>query len=88
VSLGKAASSSVTVHYATANGTAKTPSDYQARSGTLTIAAGATSANIAVPIVGDTVREPNETFTMVLSSPSANARFVDAQGTGTIVNND
>ena len=45
VSLSAAYDVPVTVHYATANGTATAGSDYQAASGTLTIPAGQTSRN-------------------------------------------
>ncbi len=88
VSLSKAATAAVTVAYATGNGTATAPSDYTTKSGTLTIAAGKKSATIAVTIKGDTTREPDETFTLVLANPSANARIIDASGTATITNND
>jgi Calx-beta domain len=78
----------VTVAYATSNGTASTPGDYQATAGVLTIPAGASSSAITVAVVGDRVREPNETFTVTLSSPSANAIIDDATGIGTIQNDD
>ena len=48
----------VTVDYATADGTATAGSDYQARSGTLTFAAGETIRNLNVRISGDTEVEP------------------------------
>ena len=40
-----------------------------------------------VPVKGDTVREPNEAFTVNLSAPT-NSGIADAAGTGTIVNDD
>ena len=73
--------------YATTAGTAKTPADFTAKSGTVTIAAGKTSATVVVPVKGDTVREPNEAFTVNLSAPT-NSGIADAAGTGTIVNDD
>jgi len=87
VKLSQAASGPVTVNYATANGTAIAGSDYTAASGTLTFAAGETSKTIAVAIAGDTVVEPNETFTVNLSAPSG-ATIAHASATGTIVDND
>jgi hypothetical protein len=43
---------------------------------------------ITVAVVGDRVREPNETFYVNLSNPSPNAYTGDAQGVGTITNDD
>ena len=88
VSLNRALTSAVTVNYATANGTATTPADYQARTGTLTFPAGTTSMVVKVPVVGDAVHEPNETFQLKLSGPSTNARLADPVGIATILNND
>jgi hypothetical protein len=59
----------VTVGYVTANGTATAPADYTATSGTLTFAPGETAKTVTVAVVGDTVFEGDETFTLVLSSP-------------------
>jgi hypothetical protein len=78
----------VSVAYVTQNGTAVAGSDYIATSGTLTFAAGETAKSVAVSVIGDTVRERDETFYLVLLNPSANARIVDAEGVGTIVNDD
>jgi large repetitive protein len=79
----------VTVQYATANGTATAPIDYlPIPLNTATIAAGQTSTTVTVAVVGDIVRERNETFYVNLSSPSPNAYLGDGQGVGTIVNDD
>ncbi|MGH8031656.1 MAG: Calx-beta domain-containing protein [Luteimonas sp.] len=77
----------VTVRYATANGTAAAGSDYSAASGSVTIAAGDTSVTISVDINGDTVSEPDDTFTVTLSNPTG-AVIGRATGIGTIVNDD
>ncbi|HET7294795.1 MAG TPA: Calx-beta domain-containing protein, partial [Vicinamibacteria bacterium] len=77
----------VTVSFATQDGTAVVDSDYQAASGTLTFAAGQTSRPITVIILDDEVIEPNETFTVNLSSPD-NAVISDPSGVGTITNDD
>ncbi len=87
VTLTPAATQTVTVAYATAAGTATSGADYTAASGTLTFTAGVTSRQFGVPVVGDTTNEPNETFAVNLSSP-ANAVIADAQGVGTIRNDD
>jgi len=64
----------VSVHYATADGTALQPSDYTTTSGTLTWATGDTSSRtIVVPIVDDPALEGDEAFTVTLSSPTGGA---------------
>lgn len=87
VSLGAASGQTVTVNYATADGTANAGSDYVARSGTLTFPPGTTTQSVAVTINGDTTVEPDETFTLNLSGAS-NASIARATATGTILNDD
>jgi hypothetical protein len=87
VALSAARTSTVTVGYATANGTATAGSDYAAQSGTLTFAAGQTTKAIAVVVNGDTAVEPNETFAVNLSAASG-ATIADGAGVGTITNDD
>ena len=77
----------VSVAYATANGTATAGSDYTATSGTLVVAPGQHGKTIAVPIVGDTAYESDETFTLTLANP-VNATLGTATATGTITNDD
>ena len=74
--LGKV-SEDVTMTYMTADvstlaeATATQPSDYTAEtSGTLTIAAGKTTATISVPTGNDDVAEDEETFTVTLELPA------------------
>ena len=87
VTLAKASSQQVTVAYATADGTATAGADYTATSGSLSFAPGETSKTIAVPIIGETLFEPDETFSMKLSTP-VNAVLGTATATGTITNDD
>ena len=77
----------VTMDYATSNGTATAGSDYLAVSGQISFAAGDTVRTISVPIVGDTVPEGNETFTVNLSNLSGASPGVTS-ATGTITNDD
>ncbi|MGB7921663.1 MAG: Calx-beta domain-containing protein [Pyrinomonadaceae bacterium] len=77
----------ITVHYATANGTATAGSDYTSSAGTITIPAGSTSKTIIISVKGDTLDEPNETFKVNLTSPT-HATIFDGQGIGTITDND
>jgi subtilisin family serine protease len=81
------ASQTVTVNYGTGSGTAFAGPDYQPAIGTLIFAPGVTSRTIVVPVIGDTVFEPNETLTVNLTN-AVNAIIGDAQGIGTIINDD
>ncbi|NDA66246.1 MAG: hypothetical protein EBY09_06345, partial [Verrucomicrobia bacterium] len=62
--------STVSVQFATANGSALAGSDYVATNGTLTFGTNVSSQTIVVPILNDTVVEPDETFSVVLSVPA------------------
>ena len=88
VSLSAPSGQTVTVNYATANGTATSGADFTPATGTLTFAPGVTTQTIAVPILEDTLDEADETFTVTLSNPSATATIADGTGIGTIVDND
>ena len=83
VSLGHASSRTVTVAYATSDGTATSGSDYTATSGTLTFNAGDTSQTVQVAVLTDSDDEDAETLTLTLSNP-AQAKLDDHVGTGTI----
>jgi len=78
----------VTVQYATSDGTATAGSDYTATTGTLTIQPGQTSATIKVPVVGDAVSEPDETFTITLSNPTNATLGTPSIGSASIRNDD
>ncbi|MDM3863115.1 MAG: Calx-beta domain-containing protein, partial [Aphanizomenon gracile PMC644.10] len=81
------ATNTITVNYSTANNTATAGNDYTDTSGTLTFATNETTKTITVPIIGDTTFESDETFFVNLTNPS-NATITDAQGIGTITNDD
>jgi hypothetical protein len=87
VTLSAAAAGAVSVNYATADGTASSGGDYVAGSGTLSFTAGETSKTLAVTVNGDTVVEPDETFTVSLSAASG-ATLAAASAQGTITNDD
>ena len=75
VTLSAQPAASVTVDYATADGTATADADYTAASGTLTFtpANWETAQTVAVTISNDTVDDDNETFTFTLSNPGTGA---------------
>ncbi len=83
VTLAQPSNQTVTVQYATSNGTATGGDDYVATTGTLTFAPGETSKTISVVVLGDTVAEGSESFLVTLSSPTG-ATVGDGTGTGTI----
>jgi hypothetical protein len=74
----------VTVQWATTDGTATQPTDYTPGSGTVTFLPGDTSETISVTVNGDTALELDEAFTVALSAPT-NATISDGAGTATIV---
>lgn len=87
VSLSNASSQTITVDYSTANSTATAGSDYVAATATVTFSPGQTTRPVNITVNGDTVFEPNESFTVNLSG-AANATIADTQGVGTINNDD
>jgi Calx-beta domain/Right handed beta helix region len=83
VALSAASSQTVTVKFATANGTASAGSDYTSASGTLTFNPGIITQKISVAVAADTLFEGDETFTVALSA-ATNATLADATGIVTI----
>jgi hypothetical protein len=76
-------STSGTVDYATADGTASERSDYTTALGTLRFANGETSKTFNVLVNEDSNVEVNEAFTIALSNPAAGASL-GAQSTTTV----
>ena len=89
VSMSRASTSTVTVDYATKDGTATAGADYTSTSGTLTFAPSEIEKTVEVPVINDGLDEGSENFTFTLSNPSGgNAYLADATATGTITNDD
>lgn len=79
----------VTVKYATANGTARSGSDYTSKSGTLSWLAGDSSTRtITIPIINNTTKESSETFSVKLSSVTGAILGTNKAATVTIIDND
>lgn len=76
------------ISYVSADGTALQPSDYTAVSGALSFAAGESEKAVTIQSLADTLYEPAETVLVNLSNPTNGAIFSDAQGLGTINNDD
>jgi hypothetical protein len=88
ISLSAVSSLPITVNYATSNGTAVEPGDYQAVTSTLvTFNPGQISKNVTILVNGDTDVESDETYFVDLSG-ATNATIADNQGLGTILNDD
>jgi hypothetical protein len=87
VSLPGPSSQQVTVHYATANGSAEAGIDYVPTEGTLTFAPGVIAQTVNVEILGDNINEGTEYFSVNLSDP-VNAGIAKGVGLGTILDQD
>ena len=89
VGLSTPYSETITVDYATADGTATAADgDYDPRAGTLTFTPGQTTASVTVPVRGDTRDEPDEAFALSLSRPTGGAVLADAAAEGRIADDD
>ncbi|MDQ4108695.1 MAG: hypothetical protein M3138_07835 [Actinomycetota bacterium] len=84
LSLSAPSGRTVTVDWASADGTASQPMDYVAGSGMATFVPGDTIATADITVNGDTDLELDEAFTVALTNPT-NATVTDASGTGTIL---
>jgi hypothetical protein len=89
VNLSQTSTSPVVVHYHTMDGTATVAdSDYVAANDSLTIAAGLLGGTINVAVIGDTICESNETFSLVLSSVTNGNLGSPSTATATILDDD
>jgi len=72
----------------TANGTAKSGSDYTSLNSTITFLAGETTKTISIATKQDSAKESDETFTVSISSSDSLAQFITPTGTVTIEDDD
>jgi hypothetical protein len=77
----------VSVTCVTSNGTAVAPDDYTPVTNTVVLPPGSLKATLAVPVVGDTLPEPDEYF-LVHIVDATNAFFGSAVWEGRILNDD
>jgi len=87
VSLSGPSATSISVDFTTNPVDATEGTDYADATGTLNFPALSTSRPINVSVAGETAPEPDETFNVLLSSPSG-ATIADDTGLGTIQNDD
>jgi len=80
----------VDVGYVTADDTALADEDYLTTGGHLSFPVGTTDQTLTVPVVGDEVEEPTETFVVDLYNPVSSGGLVvlDPEGVGTILDDD
>ncbi len=78
----------VSATWTVANGTTNAADFGGPLTGTVSFADGQSFATITIAVAGDTLFEPNETFTVTLSAPTGGATITDASGAGTITNDD
>lgn len=89
VSLSHTSADTITVDYATSDGTAKAGDDYEATFGTLTFNPGDLEKTFSVSISPDSLDEPNETINLTLSNPTnADLGVPDDKATITINDDD
>jgi len=87
ITLSAPSQKTVTVTATTQSGTATGNSDFAAGAVTFSLLPGQTSVTFIVPIMGDTVPEGTEDFSLNLSNP-INATIAKAQGVATIIDDD
>jgi hypothetical protein len=87
ISLSLASTFPITITYATADNSATAGADYIATNSSVVIPAGANSGNISIVVIGNMTVEPDETFTITLTS-AQNGTIVDGTAVGTILNDD
>jgi large repetitive protein len=87
VQLSKASAKTITVKFTTADGSAKSPSDYYTRTGSLTFTPGQTVKDVYVDVRGDKKKEASEAMFLKIDS-ATNATLADSNGSGIIRNDD
>ena len=82
-----ASSVAVSANWATADGTATSPTDFTGADGTVTIGPDETTATISVTLAPDDIDESDESLHVTLSNP-AEGTILRGTATGTILDND
>jgi uncharacterized repeat protein (TIGR03806 family) len=88
VRLSRVADGVATIDYATEDGSATAPSDYDSATGTITFAVGSILQTVDVVVHGDTDIENDETFELFFSNPSNNISAPGSTSTGVIISDD
>ena len=85
ISVNEASNVQISVNYSTQDGTAIANKDYVPQSGTLVIAAGQMIGYADIVVIGDSLRQPPQSFYLQLSNP-VNGSLSNPTGTATIQN--
>ena len=88
VTLSPPAAATTIISYTTAAGTATSGADYTPVDDALTFTAGQSSQQITIPIIGDLLDEPDETFDLILTTAAEVDLLNDGRATATIIDND
>ncbi|KAG1694949.1 hypothetical protein GQR58_006876 [Nymphon striatum] len=88
VSIDNPSSVDTVVTITTTDNSATDPTDYTTTTTTVTIPAGQTTVNVAIPVIDDTTGEPTEDFTVTGTVTSGNTSNASDTGTVTITDND
>jgi hypothetical protein len=84
IELSQPAAQTVVLIYGTVDGTAKAGEDYEAQHGMVTLAPGAKSAEVHVPLIGGEPENGDKRFELVLMADPKVAEIVDRRVTATI----
>jgi hypothetical protein len=87
VNLTEASDRLVTLRYAISNGTATAAKDFRRKKGMVSFPPGVTNQLVQVPIIGDSLNEDDEFFTIHFEAPM-NAVLKTAYATCTIIDDD
>jgi hypothetical protein len=88
IELDVASDESITVSWVTGPGTASADVDFVVASGTVTFAPGETTKLIVIEVIGDTLVEGDESFSVQISEVTGPATIDDGMGIVTIVDDD
>ena len=93
VTLSQPSAQTVTVDYTTVDGTAIAGEDYVAQTGSVVFAPGDTTGTLTVEVMGDTLTEPEEYFTVSLDATASRPAATTAAaptggGVGRITDDD
>jgi len=90
VELSRPVTETISLNYATQDGSARAGQDYVARTGTLVFDPGQTRASVSVPVLGELLKEGSETFDLFFTNrPSLLASaFLGVAATATILNDE
>ena len=88
IELSQPAKQTIVLIYGTVDGTAKAGEDYEAQQGMVTVAPGARSAEVRVPLIEGAPEDGEKRFELVLMADPKVAQVVDRRVIATIDGGD